>query len=240
MTSINPITYTSNSLNIPSQKIEQISERPNINLSVEDWLKGPLGSECIDLDHNNSMMQSQSGPGNEETDIEDNSMERVDDNNEAIVFQLPNPREFDFIDTAPSTSAANNMNLVEIECKRCLARLQKTRKVRHMYDKETSTHHLKNFKCDECEEGFVQAMTLKRHKERKHSETKKLMCSICPLRFKTKDNLIAHTKTHQRTRKVKPKRQKFTCEYCQQHFVKKSNLHRHFFKNRCPQMLQLI
>lgn len=85
----------------------------------------------------------------------------------------------------------------------------------------------KKFECDVCQLKFTQAISCKRHHQRKHSETEGILCPKCLISFRTGDNLMKHMKTHMRIRKIKAKGQKYICAYCMRKFERNFNLKRY-------------
>uniref|UniRef100_A0A5S6Q6I6 C2H2-type domain-containing protein n=1 Tax=Trichuris muris TaxID=70415 RepID=A0A5S6Q6I6_TRIMR len=87
-------------------------------------------------------------------------------------------------------------------------------------------HKERKFACDKCEWRFASTADLKRHRKW-HDPRYKEVCLKCGSRFRTKEELKAHTeKWHQ------PRKKRFQCGICTKQFAKIENLTVHVDKHR--------
>uniref|UniRef100_A0A5S6QBT9 C2H2-type domain-containing protein n=1 Tax=Trichuris muris TaxID=70415 RepID=A0A5S6QBT9_TRIMR len=87
-------------------------------------------------------------------------------------------------------------------------------------------HKERKFACDKCDWSFASTADLKRHRKW-HDPRYKEVCVKCGSRFRTKEELKAHTeKWHQ------PRKKRFQCGICTKQFAKIENLTVHVDKHR--------
>lgn len=79
---------------------------------------------------------------------------------------------------------------------------------------------IKPYACDQCDNRFATAQTLKIHKQWKHSDDRPFQCEFCTNAFKRKDALVAHIRTHTGE---KP----FVCEVCDRAFSENKSMKKH-------------
>jgi KRAB domain-containing zinc finger protein len=85
---------------------------------------------------------------------------------------------------------------------------------------ETIHTGLRPFKCTHCDMSFARDLDRKKHFVVKHTEPNKYACSICPVKYNRKDQLLVHELNH---RGETP----FKCEVCSKGFTRKDKLTRH-------------
>lgn len=88
----------------------------------------------------------------------------------------------------------------------------------------------KHFYSCSCGVKFTKSSSLKRHKDRGHSDVMPLACSECEREFKHRDNLVKHEKIHTKKKRRRMKTNKnhvYKCEECGIKCTKKSSLMRH-------------
>lgn len=91
---------------------------------------------------------------------------------------------------------------------------------RQGYKRHMSTVHLNiKVKCDECDNQFRDAFSLKRHKIVKHTTGKHVKCDICSKAFKLRDNMLLHRKRFHEA--------KYSCEICGVNQPTNSSLKKH-------------
>jgi len=119
----------------------------------------------------------------------------------------------------------NNHRLVKHEnpnafqCKVCNKSLSSKRSLKN----HSQTHEenpAKPFKCLKCQKSFRLKELLKLHQMSKHSDSKPLVCDLCPKRFSILMQIRSHVENHK-------KEKRFKCEVCMKSFTFKNNFNDH-------------
>ena len=85
---------------------------------------------------------------------------------------------------------------------------------------ETIHTGLRPFKCTHCDMSFARELDRKKHFVVKHTEPNKYACSICPVKYNRKDQLLVHELNHRGETPYK-------CDLCGKGFTRKDKLTRH-------------
>ncbi|CAK1542865.1 unnamed protein product [Leptosia nina] len=80
--------------------------------------------------------------------------------------------------------------------------------------------HEKPYQCNKCSKGFVTRNELRAHSDT-HNVEKKYNCTTCNRLFRAKGNLYQHQRRHRNKRRV------FICDHCDFEFTYKANLAKH-------------
>ena len=90
------------------------------------------------------------------------------------------------------------------------------------YLREHMTIHagIMPFQCSKCQKRFRTMRACKKHEQRHIGPPKKFHCTLCPLKFKSNENLQYHIRVHNGERPYK-------CKHCDKTFTCTMNLNRH-------------
>lgn len=154
------------------------------------------GSECVEEDMVNPMLEIESENTADEADLHETEVKHQIAHSKSIVKTTNKKRTNESSGKTPNKKAkisTNNAEKVRIqmnECMICPAILSDILQLKDHIDKHTE------IKCKQCNRQFARYSNLKRHFNSTHSKPKPFQCDLCGLGFFFSYNLQAHASIH--------------------------------------------